>query len=123
MGNDDSSMYETPDSSTERYQEEYGTWESDSEINERIKEYFRRNSDRNSVDSAVLEKATRVALAPFSPLGPGESVSVVEYRRRLRDIKSTGYDVPTYSHLNRKRLEVLYSNLRSRITRESREAN
>jgi hypothetical protein len=52
-------------------------------------------------DERDWPKITRVALRRFNELQRGESISVGEIRRRLREIKGVGYDVSLASGMSK----------------------
>jgi len=76
--------------------EDLGYVASDAEINRRIRSYLSTpNSD------SILEKALEVAFRDFAALGHGESFGVREIKRRLSEIRQTGYNLTPYSHMTK----------------------
>ena len=84
--------------------EELGYVPSNPKLNKEIMAHF----NRQGLDSVVLEKAREIAFRNFPVLGPGESLSVLEIKRRLFEIGQTGYTLDHYNHMTEKQaLEYL----------------
>jgi len=56
----------------------------------------------NGRDAEYWERVSRVALRRFSELQRGERIGVREIKRRLGEIRKTGYDVKPYGSMNHK---------------------
>jgi len=100
----------------EESREDLGYVESDPEINRRIRDYF----NRQSLDSVILEKAREVAFRDFPALGPYESLGVREIKRRLSEIKQTGYQVGPYSHMTKNQVWKYLLKVRRNLSEDVR---
>lgn len=79
-------------------EEELGTYKVYPEVSGRIRKYFGRENQLPLYD---LEKAVWIALIRFPELQQGEKIGVKEIKERLKEIKSSGYEIKSYSKMNR----------------------
>jgi hypothetical protein len=90
---------------------------SDKVTNKKIRALLRDNS----TEGGALEKALKIVSKPFPPLGPGETVLKGEYIKRFNEVKSVGYFVGPYSHLNATETEIFFLKLKKELIEKARE--
>ena len=98
--------------------EDIGTYESDPEINKKIREHFAK---QQGIDLSMLEKAVKIVLPRFPELGSGERILVGEIKQRLSEVRRTGYPIEPYSNLNAEETWVYLNSLKSEITGKAKE--
>jgi hypothetical protein len=69
-----------------------------------------------------LNNAVSIAYRPFAPLGKGESVSRVEYERRLRELKKAGVPVRFGKRMKKFQLEREFYRVRMELGEEARKS-
>ena len=88
--------------------------------------FSRRNKEKeihediSSEERTYWEKVTETALRRFPELQPGENIGVCEIRRRLKAIRETGYEVKSYSKLNKNEVWELLRKIRSDVADKAR---
>ena len=74
-------------------------------------------------ETTKLEEMAKKALTRFPELQRGEMIRDVEITRRLREIRETGYDVPSYSGLKKDEKWRLLTRIRGELWSRLQTAN
>jgi hypothetical protein len=85
-----------------RYIEEIGSYESDPEINTRIRNFFYEQYNKKN-----LEKLAFIALSRFPELEEGEHITLKELKNKFRELRDAGYNLRPYSKMS-KREAIIY---------------
>ena len=78
--------------------------DTDIEVEETEEEYLKR-----------IKSANKVALRPFPKFDKGEKIGAIEFKKRLGEIKNTGYYVKPYSHMNKEEAENYLEQIKSEL--------
>ncbi|GIU68293.1 MAG: hypothetical protein KatS3mg001_143 [Candidatus Pacearchaeota archaeon] len=107
----------------ENYRErEIGTYESDLEVNDRIKYFFSRERTKN-LELSYLERVALVALSRFPELEEGEYITLKELKNRFKELREAGYPVKAYSKMSRKEALQYLREIREEIKTELEKHN
>lgn len=84
---------------------------------DKIRDFHRRIEEQGlekyAVESDSIKNAARIALKRFPELERGETIHDSEIKKRLSEVRQTGYSVPPYSHLNKEGRWNLLKEIRS----------
>ena len=71
-------------------------------------------------DASTLRGIAIATLKIFPALNQSERLNSRDYKRKLGQIRKSGYELPDYSHLNTKDLSQLYNDVREDVQRRVR---